>query len=306
MRLLAVIVVFLAACSTPPTEADERAAVLREARQAVEGYVAALRDGELAAADELRCEAARLPPTEREAVLAPVVAEVRRDLGDLAVDEVELVNRIDGVVHVRVELRGADGPVYPALVEEDGALRLCGASIDGAAELVASARTRDGTDVLSAATLEELVSVPPVPGFSSVPQAADAATGILQQLDGYQAGRSVQWREAGAGRTVSVAVVDLDTAEHARAAQQVLERELHDSLTELIDGLPTGTRAFRYLAGYQLLLQPPGAGPVADYVGFRWGSRVVAVYVVPLPGDADHALALATAAAVEAAARLQG
>lgn len=308
MRRLAALVALgllaAGACSSRPTEAEQRAAVVRDTAAAVGAYVDALDRGDLAAADELRCAAARVEPAVLDQVLGPLVARLREDLDGLRVAEVELVNRIDGVVHARVDLVGADGPVYPALVEEDGELRLCGASIDGAAERVASLKTRDGLDLRSTAPLAEVVDATPPAGFTA--QAGSAPLGFLAQLAGFEAGEGRTWEEDAGGRTVSLVAVDLDTAAHARAALQALERELHDSITEIVDGVPQGTRAYRYLAGYQLLLQPPGAGPVADYVGFRWGSRIAFAYVGPLADGDGHALLQQVAATLTAAARLEG
>ena len=45
----------------------------------------------------------------------------------------------------------------------------------------------------------------------------------------------------------------------------------------------------------------PGLGSVGDYVGFRWGSRVAALYVVPVAGADGHDVVLAAARAVAAA-----
>jgi hypothetical protein len=96
-------------------------------------------------------------------------------------------------------------------------------------------------------------------------------------------------------------VVDLDSPQHARAAQHLLEADFGDAITERFDVPSPAARAFRYQAGYQLLLQPPGVGSVADYVGFRWGNRIAVVYVVPLEPADDHALALAVAAELDTA-----
>lgn len=294
----------LAACSTP-SEADQRAELVRHAGAALGGYVADLDRGDLAGANERRCAAAQLSSDEQQAYLAPVVAELQRGLGGLAVASVEIINRIDGVTHVRLRLRGADAPVYPALVEERGELRLCGASIDHAAELVASAKTRDGSDETSAASLDELMAAPALDGFQP---AGDGALppGLLDQLPGFVDARGTRWDETGGERSVSITVVDLDTPRHARAAQQVLEGDFLDAVTESIPGPTPAARGFRYLAGYQLFLQSPGTGSVGDYVGFRWGTRVVAVYAVPLTPTEDHALALGAAGRLLAAARLAG
>jgi hypothetical protein len=294
----------LAACSTP-SKADQRAALVRDAGAAIGGYVGDLARGDLAGANERRCTAAQLSPDEQQAYLAPVVDELQRDLGGLAVGSVEIVNRIDGVAHVRLRLRGADAPVYPALVDERGELRLCGASIDHAVELVASAKTRDGSEEVSSASLDDLVAAPPVDGFE---RAADSALppGLLDQLPGFVAARGTRWDEAGGARSVSITVVDLDDADHARAAQKVLEGDFLDAVTEQIPGPTPAARGFRYLAGYQLFLQSPGTGSVGDYVGFRWGTRVVAVYVVPLTTDDDHSVALGAATRLLAAARISG
>ena len=308
VRLATSVVVLLAvgagACSTP-SEADQRAALVRDAGAAIGGYVSALRQGDLAAADEHRCAAAQLPPEEQEAYLAPVVAELERDLGGLEVGSVEIINRIEGVTHVRLRLRGADAPVFPALVKEDGELRLCGVSIDHAAELVASAKTRDGSEERSAASLDELVAAAPVDGFQRA-EDSDLPPGLLDGVPGFVAARGTRWDDPVGGRSVSITALDLDTAEHARAAQKVLEGDFLDAVSDPIPGPTPAARGFRYLAGYQLFLQSPGTGSVADYVGFRWGTRVVAIYVVPLAATDDHGIALGAAAQILAAAQVGG
>jgi hypothetical protein len=295
----------LAACATP-SEADQRAALVRDASAAIGGYVSALRRGDLAVANEHRCAAARLAPEDQEAFLTPVAEDLDRDLGGLAVASLEIINRIEGVTHVRLRLRGADAPVYPALVKEDGELRLCGATIDHAAELVASAKTRDGSDERSGATLDDLVGrLQPAAGFHQA-TGVDLSIGLLDAVPGFRSARGVRWDEDAGARSVSITVVDLDTAAHARAAQRVLEGELLDAVTDPIPGPTPAARGFRYLAGYQLFLQSPGTGSVGDYVGFRWDTRVVAIYVVPLTAADDHALVLDTAAELLAAAQVGG
>jgi hypothetical protein len=286
------------ACSTP-SAADRRTALLRDVRSSIGRYVAALDRGDLAAADDLRCKAARLPPDEREAYLAPVVDELHAALGPLRVAELELVNRIDGVTHVRVQLEGAPGPVYPALTQEDGEQRLCGASIDGAAEALASEKTRDGVATRSTVPLGAITSIAPLPGFTAA--SGDVLPpGLLERLDGFVGASGARW-DAGTGGSISITAVDLDSPQHARAAQRSLESDLSDAVVERFDVPSPAARAFRYQAGYQLLLQPPGVGSVADYLGMRWGSRIVLVYVVPLGQGDDHALALGVAAELAAA-----
>jgi hypothetical protein len=202
------------------------------------------------------------------------------------VASLSLISSIDGVTHVTVRLEGAPAPTHPALVREDGELRLCGSSIDGAAELWASNKTRAGSDVPSTVPLEDLVSVAPQPGF--VREAGDALPpGLLDQLPGYRDARGTAWDGPG-GRTVTITVVDLDTAAHAIAAQRTLEGDFQDDVTAIIDGPTPAARGFRYLAGYQLFLQPPGVGSTGAYVGLRWGSRIALVYVQPLaPSEGD-------------------
>jgi hypothetical protein len=286
------------ACSTP-SSADRRAALLRDVRSSIGRYVAALDRGDLAAADELRCRAARLPADQREAYLAPVVDELHAALGPLKVAELGLVNRIDGVTHVRVQLAGAPGPVYPALIREDGEERLCGASIDGAAEALASEKTRDGVATRSTVGLDALAGIAPLPGFTA--EAGDVLpTGLLENLAGFVEASGARW-DGPDGRSIAITAVDLDSPQHARRAQRVLEADVGDAVTERFDVPSPAARAFRYQAGYQLLLQPPGVGSVADYLGMRWGSRIVLVYVVPLGQGEDHALALGVAAELAAA-----
>jgi hypothetical protein len=291
-------VALVGACSSPST-ADQRAALLRDVRSSIGRYVAALDRGDLAAADELRCQAARLPAGERQAYLAPVVDELHAALGPLRVQELGLVNRIDGVAHVRVQLQGAPGPVYPALVEEDGEQRLCGASIDGAAEALASEKTRDGVAAMSTVDLAALTAIAPLPGFTRV-EGEVLPPGLLENLDGFAGAEGTRW-DAPDGRTITITVVDLDTPQHARAAQRELEADIVDAVTERFDVPSPAARGLRYLAGYQLLLQPPGVGSVADYLGFRWGSRIAIAYVVPLGQADDHSLALGVAAELAAA-----
>jgi hypothetical protein len=286
------------ACSTP-SAADRRADLLRDVRSSIGRYVAALDRGDLAAADDLRCKAARLRPEDRATYLGAVVDELHVALGPLRVQELGLVNSIDGVTHVRVQLQGAPGPVYPALVREDGEQRLCGASIDGAAEAVASEKTRDGVAERSTVELSALAAVAPLPGFTAEPGDAVPA-GLLDRLAGFVDATGTRW-DGPDGRTISLTVVDLDSPQHAHAAQRALEADLTDAVTERFEVPSPAARAFRYQAGYQLLLQPPGVGSVGDYLGMRWGTRIALVYVVPLGQGDDHALALAVAAELAAA-----
>lgn len=299
LAVLVALALVVGACSTPSKE-DRRAALIRDATQAVADYVAAVDRGDLQAANGMRCEAARLLAPDVDAFLAPVVDELHAALGPLQVQTLEIVSSIDGVTHLRLQLRGAAGPTYPALVREDGALRLCGSSVDGAAERVASAKTRDGVDATSTVSLEQLVGVTPPEGFTSA-VGDTLPPGLLDQLPGFVAARGARWDGPG-GRSISITAVDLDSPDHARAAQRFLEGDFLDAITDAIPGPTPAARGFRYVAGYQLYLQPPGVGSVGDYVGFRWGSRVVAVYVVPLTSADDHALALAAATALAQAA----
>jgi hypothetical protein len=302
LALAGLVALGAAAGCSGPSASEQRADLLREARATIGAYVGALDRGDLAAADALRCRAAQLPAEERAAHLAPVVDQLRRELGGLRVQELGIVNRIEGVAHVEVRLAGGREPVYPALVEERGRLRICGASVEPAALARASEKVHDGVAATSGATLDALAGVAPVPGFTAEPGDA-APPGLLEQLDGFVAGRGARWRaDDGSGRTISITVVDLDSPQRARAAQRLLEDELGDAVVDRFDVPSPAARAFRYLAGYQLLLQPPDAGPVGDYVGLRWGSRIALVYAVPLGHGDDHGLALAVAAELAAAA----
>jgi hypothetical protein len=288
------------ACSGRPTGAERRADLVRGARASIGGYVSDLDRGDLAGADALRCRAAQLPPEAQAAYLAPVVAELKAALGHLRVADLELINSIDGVTHVTVRLEGADHPTHPALVEEDGKLRLCGSSIDGAAELWASNKTRDGSDAPSPVPLDQLVGVPPLAGYQR--EAGDALpAGLLDQLDGFRDARGTAW-DGPDGRRVTITVVDLDSAAHAKAAQRTLEGDFQDDVTAIIDGPTAAARGFEYLAGYQLFLQPPGVGSYGSYLGLRWGSRIAAVYGQPVPAGQGADLVRAVAEELVAAA----
>jgi hypothetical protein len=295
-----VAVALVPACTSRPTATERRAELVRDARSSIGDYVADLDRGDLAGADALRCHAARLPPEAQRAYLGPVVDELKAALGHLRVASLELVNSIAGVTHVTVRLAGAPAPTHPALVEEDGKLRLCGSSIDGAAELWASNKTREGSDTPSGVPLDQLVGVAPLAGYQR--QDGDAVPpGLLDQLVGFVDARGSVW-DGPEGRTVSITVVDLDTAAHAKAAQRVLEGDFQDDVTSIIDGPSPAARGFQYLAGYQLFLQPPGVGSYGAYIGLRWGSRIAAVYVQPLPAGEGTDVVRAVAGELAAAA----
>ena len=263
----------------------------------VRDYVKALDRGHLKQANEMRCRAYRLDPSEVQGRVAPVLEQIREDLGELSVSAAKVIRRSDTPVgdpehpNVVVQFRLGDAPdqIQLGLVQERDELKVCGQTLADATDVLAEAPKEylERGTVFDLVPLDERLPVPA--GFSLTP--ASSNTAVVERLPGYVRSRHVVWTSE-AGQTIRIDGHLFDTARHALNAQLEVESFYSGHVTDTIPVAGPSSRAFRHLAAPGIGIQPGSAGPQVDVATIRFSTVLFEVSIGPLRPTDDHTLML--------------
>jgi hypothetical protein len=276
--------------------------------EVIEAYVAAMGEGDVDAAMELRCEAGRISADERD-LFEDDLRRLTDGAGRLGVGRVEVTDEdpaveaslqsghpVELTYWMTLDGEEVDEPLVSVVVDEDGERRMCTFSTTELARMQAT--LGDGLADLGPVEAGELVDLmPPAAGPGYVLHAdgrLDPTTlsGVLDAgIDMWR--RS--WRRAGYGGVTVSAIRFGSPAEAMEAARGWMAR-VDDPAVETFEvpGL-AGAQGVRFLALEWLWLQPPTVGPYIDEVSLVLGDTYVTVGVGGVPTGTGHETAIAVA-----------
>jgi hypothetical protein len=273
----------------------------------LESYVSAMAAGDIDAAMELRCEASRISPSQREAFERQLRLLIEEE-GELGLGQVEVEDSDPRVVSSlrdrhAVLLRywlmfdGAEvsEPLLAIVADEDGQRRLCSHRPAVFPEMYDE--LREGVADLgapTAATLAELMPESAGPDPRLVRDEAIDTSTPTGQLEGATEGWIRMWAHADGGATVA-AYRYASPADARRSAGALLARRDTGAIETFdIPDIP-GARGVRLLSLGWLWIQPPTVGPYIDEVTMVFGDTVVIAGINSTSTESHHQLAIAQA-----------
>ena len=278
--------------STSPTTSPTTAVV---DDSIVTRYLTALDQGDLAAANALRCNQGRVPDDVMALFEAEVAAVKRAAGGSIALQQASIVEPITlGSLYgerpdsqVAFSLVTADGPsslVAVAVITEDGEPRLCGSMLEGSPGVQSAVSAATFTP--SAVTLTDLSTVLPAEIVLGATQVDDAEVTDLSKVPGAVGGWTRAWSVPGGG--VRVTLFRADTSDAAvTLAQQVLQAPGLDSAEHLAD-LPNGFQGVSAVSSPWTWMHPASLGTRVDTAAGVAGDVTVVVEVTGVHAGEGH------------------
>ena len=279
--------------------------------EVIRAYTAAMSDGDIDAAMDLRCEVSRVAADDREAF----EGDLRRfteAVGRVAVGRIEVTdedpdvepsleghNAVELTYRLRFDGDEVDEPFVAIVVDENGERRICAVTTTELARMQAT--LGDGLADLGPARPDTLAALMPSsagPDYRlTMDGPMDLAT-LRDALDDAVDGWSRYWQHETNGG-VAVSATRFPSGEDAmRAARRWMAR-VDQAAVETFDvpDLP-GAQGVRFLAYEWLWIQPATMGPYVDEVSLVFGDTFLTVAIGGVPTGARYDSAVTHAQAV--------
>lgn len=250
------------------------------AEEVVEGYILNLANGDLDAANSLRCAGLQVGGDEK-LDLQSRVQELRRELGgSLSAKSLRSVTIHGGTPAVEVHMNGSAEPFMVQIEDSQSGLRLCGQTLASSVEVRRALNATVQEPGNSDANLRDLVGVSPGMGY----EGQEPSPAFLGPLDGDPTVVDAVFQEwvSGAGPNVGITAVQFESSDAAAGGQAVLEDLVVGNALKVIDPADTVARVSLHLGSPMTMVQPPDVGPYRVSATMRSGSILVAVAIGPL------------------------
>lgn len=258
-------------------------------------YLTALDQGDLAAANAMRCNQGRVPDDALEQFAAEVSSVKSAAGGSIALQQASIVEPITlGSLYgerpdsqVAFSLATPDGPtslLAVAVITEDDEPRLCGSMQEGSPGVQSAISASTITPL--AGPIADLSSALPAAIVPEAVQVDDAEVTDLSQVPGAVAGWTRAWSVPGGG--VRVTLFRADTSPAAiTLAKQVLSGPGLESAEHLAD-LPNGFQGVSAVSAPWTWVHPASLGARVDTATGVVGDVTVVVEVTGVLAGAGH------------------
>jgi hypothetical protein len=258
-------------------------------------YLAALDQGDIAAANALRCTQGRVPDDTLSLFEAEVASVKAAAGGQIALLQASIVEPITlGSLYgarpdsqVAFSLATPDGPtslLAVAIITEDGEPRLCGAMQEGSPGVQSAVSASTITPLPT--TIADLATALPTEIVPGATQVDDTEVSDLSQVPGALAGWTRAWSVPGGG--VRVTLFRSDSGDSAMTlAKQILSGPGLDSAEHLAD-LPNGYQGVSAVATPWTWVHPASLGTRVDTAAGVVDDVTVVVEVTGVRAGAGH------------------